>query len=575
MKYVRFFVVVFVLFLAAYGGFALLKKPPQLNVPDGDIDYLKSIGIEIQDGQASEGGLSGVLNNVEGAPPIGVAGVPAGAKSSPAPPSFFDSPASPIPMKERISSVEDVAPPFSSEAAPLVAASPALPTSEPLTTFDTESAEYSVPVVTPAQKNEQPAAFPEVYEIKQPEPVTTLPGSESEIPKTEEQSFAKPVMPDISPPIPVEIWDGPVSDIKTVPSPPFPFVRQITPSDSSPQNPPGTKKLPRTSYSSIEESAFDSNRTAAVVAVPDFPPPAGQRRYESSAVISIPEETPSAVPAERAGKYKLMSGKDGSAIGFAIPAPVSNGKNAVVSFAPPKKITEQSVLRRTESIPAAVQPTQPSDMREDVVRFFEAQKSDAESNDGEKIRNAYIQLGKLFEHKQLKESERDLIIPVLDRLALDVVYSKNTHILEQPYIVQNGDTVETIAETFTLTPALLRKINGLTLHQQPFPGTSFKVVVGQFDAKISVQRKELTLLLGGLYAGRFPVQLGNQADSLKGEFYVVQKNEARVLTLNNGFVVGGSMTASLGSPGRTIRLQDEAANEVFDILAERSVVVFE
>ncbi|GHT22783.1 hypothetical protein FACS189419_05840 [Planctomycetales bacterium] len=58
MKYVRFFVVVFVLFLAAYGGYALLEKTLQRDIPYGSVmditGLYTDLEIEIQREQASE-----------------------------------------------------------------------------------------------------------------------------------------------------------------------------------------------------------------------------------------------------------------------------------------------------------------------------------------------------------------------------------------------------------------------------------------------------------------------------------------------------------------------------------------
>ena len=160
--------------------------------------------------------------------------------------------------------------------------------------------------------------------------------------------------------------------------------------------------------------------------------------------------------------------------------------------------------------------------------------------------------------------------PILDMLALKVIYARDTHILESPYRVKPGETVETIAKDFNLTPALLRKINGLSVSQELPAGTTLKVLYGQFDAQISIKCQELTLLLGGLYAGRFSFSLPQAGIPMRdGEFYVTNRTD-RSIILNNGWVLG---TASVRNA--TLVFADQGAREIFDILSEQSVVVLE
>jgi hypothetical protein len=97
-----------------------------------------------------------------------------------------------------------------------------------------------------------------------------------------------------------------------------------------------------------------------------------------------------------------------------------------------------------------------------------------------------------------------------------------------------------------------------------------KVVYGQFDARISIQRRELTLLLGGLYAGRFSFSLPNANIPVhRGEFYVTQRT-GRMLTLNNGWILATNHTRNA-----TIILTEQDAREIFDILSEHSVILVE
>ncbi|MDR0335746.1 MAG: LysM peptidoglycan-binding domain-containing protein [Planctomycetaceae bacterium] len=218
-------------------------------------------------------------------------------------------------------------------------------------------------------------------------------------------------------------------------------------------------------------------------------------------------------------------------------------------------------------------------IRETVERFIKAQTVLIESGEATKIRNAFAQLSRLYEHQELNGAEKAFMMPLLDRLALNVIYSRNAHILEPAYVIRLGDSIDSIARTFDLSPALLMKINGLTGARPLEPGTELKVIVGHFDAKISAERRELTLILGGLYAGRFPVSLGERIEHLRGEFYVSSKTDTwneKSLTLNNGVVFYGTDRPQPGDPlATTVRFTQRDAKELFDILTEHSVVVFE
>lgn len=218
-------------------------------------------------------------------------------------------------------------------------------------------------------------------------------------------------------------------------------------------------------------------------------------------------------------------------------------------------------------------------IRETVERFIKAQTVLIESGEAAKIRNAFVQLSRLYEHQELNAAEKVYMKPLLDRLALNVIYARNAHILEPPYIIRLGDSIDSIAQTFDLSPALLMKINGLTGARPLEPGTELKVIAGHFDAKISAEHRELTLILGGLYAGRFPIALGERIEHLRGEFYVSSKTDTwneKSLMLNNGVVLYGTDRPQPGDPlATTVRFTQQDAKELFDILTEHSVIVFE
>ncbi|GHT14442.1 hypothetical protein FACS1894170_11450 [Planctomycetales bacterium] len=563
-----------------------MKQPPQLNVSVDDIDYLEGIGVSVQDGQASDGGLSGVLGNPDGAPPIGVTATPA-VKMSSAPPLALGglAPVAP-PFASALTEAPSVDAPNFGEFAPLVASAPEIATTiaEP---FDGETVAEPEPIPEP----EPPVEFQT--------PQTTNPFRQSvpvDIPVKQKKAQEPPQPHCLD--IPIESWDGPVASIGITAEgheiqqsagsvlmeapPPLPLPQQEATSPAGSLTAPPTtriKLLPKVSQISTggNVNSFE---------LPTAPPNNDLNRDDG--VSTIPVQTESArieqVSDERLQDFQNISVRQ--SVEFAAPKQEKRVNNAVVSFAPPRKIQPTVVQSQQDGL-----VTRPDNQNPNVAAlppvpelalatsenstFIESQRIDAQSNDNVKVRRAFVQLSRFFEQKQYNEAEQKALMPVLDKLALDVIYAKDTHILEEPYLVRDGETIESVAANYSLTPQLLRNINGYAANQQPTPGSRLKVLAGQFDAVVSSKRKEMVLLLGGLYAGRVPIIIGNKAVMQSGEFYVVSKSEAKVLTLSNGVVLGGSVVHSVGSPGMTILLNNKDAKEVFDILSPRSVVVFE
>ena len=111
------------------------------------------------------------------------------------------------------------------------------------------------------------------------------------------------------------------------------------------------------------------------------------------------------------------------------------------------------------------------------------------------------------------------ITGILDQLAAKVIYSRE-HLLENAYLVQTGDTLDGIADRYKVPAILLAKINGIRDPQDLPPGRELKVLKGPFSARISTDRSEMTMMLGGRYAGRFKVRLSDDLSRASGMFTV-------------------------------------------------------
>jgi len=107
----------------------------------------------------------------------------------------------------------------------------------------------------------------------------------------------------------------------------------------------------------------------------------------------------------------------------------------------------------------------------------------------------------------LEESQR--LEDLLGQLAGTVIYSQQDLLLP-PHVVQQGETLLSIAASLAVPWQLLAKINGVEDPARLVPGESLKLVRGPFDAVVSVSRRRLSLQVGGNYAGSFPVVVGRQ-----------------------------------------------------------------
>ena len=594
MKFVKGVAIFSVLCLALYGAYALLKRPPQLDIPESDLSALSDIGIHVRDPRAADSGLSGILSDVEGVAPVTAAiGSPIAGSGSSTPPSFLTG------------STASSTPPAFIDATPRVAVAPPAP-SEPQAVID----------VLP------PPTFSE--------PVDLLIQEIPETPQVEAPAFDTPPLevlshPSVSPlasvaesPPPwLGNWDGPTSDISATP-PPAEILQILPPTQPSPS--PETNTLTNTLVGSLPP-------VHNIVPEHITLPPTGEvvrkteenvRKIES---VSVPKETTDQHPTFSSlesisievatmANTRYTTTAPRQPLAFEPVKPEISPTAPMVAFAPPKRSNQpaqpaqplqseqfqepvavaSATVHSGAAHPAAVipevrqigtprlienahttvaSPEQPT-IRETIERFVQTQRQLAETGDPENIRQAFIQLSQLYELEQLEDAERALLQPVLDVLALRVIYARETHILEPFYRVKPGETVESIARDCNLTPALLRKINGLGSSQELPAGATLKIVFGQFDARISMKQRELTLLLGGLYAGRFPFSLPNENVSVrKGEFYVTHRTD-QMAVLNNGWVLATERTQNA-----TIVFADRDAREIFDILSEQSVVVLD
>jgi hypothetical protein len=195
----------------------------------------------------------------------------------------------------------------------------------------------------------------------------------------------------------------------------------------------------------------------------------------------------------------------------------------------------------------------------------------------------------------LEESQR--LEDLLGQLAGTVIYSQQDLLLP-PYVVQQGETLLSIAAPLAVPWQLLAKINGVPDPARLVPGESLKVLRGPFDAVVSVSRRRLSLQVGGNYAGSFPVVVGRQIRERVGSalpVVAIQRGDAPAeqagaaaqvawaqpgplsIGLADGLAIEGVADPATVSddttPGTSLIVADRDLKELADILGQGSRVL--
>lgn len=206
--------------------------------------------------------------------------------------------------------------------------------------------------------------------------------------------------------------------------------------------------------------------------------------------------------------------------------------------------------------------------------------------------DAHLELSDWYGNPRLSPEQDAQLTDLLDRLAGTVIYSRE-HLLERPYEVQPGDSLEKIAELYEVPPQLLANINGIRDVRDLQPGRQLKVVKGPFNACVCLSKYHLVLYLGSRYAGRFPIGIGSDGPTTDGEFSVqrkltnpiyygrpvIDKDDPSNPLGEYALDLGGSVlihgTNNPAAIGRTedrgcIRLGERDIQDVFNILVPRT-----
>ena len=204
----------------------------------------------------------------------------------------------------------------------------------------------------------------------------------------------------------------------------------------------------------------------------------------------------------------------------------------------------------------------------------------------------------LHYEQNLPQDQRLQLQDWLDALAGKVIYSTEHLLLGSPYIVQQNDTLDSIAAAWNVPAELIYNVNRSKIGDpsQLVPGTELKAIAGPFNAVVNLEAQELTLFLKGMYAGRFQIELGQDGPGIEhGSFLVEQKLPGKEYTGQDGqriaaaavnnpygkFWIGLNDSLAIHEsnplPGQqdqrgSIRLSSRDAQDVFGILSSGSQV---
>jgi hypothetical protein len=142
------------------------------------------------------------------------------------------------------------------------------------------------------------------------------------------------------------------------------------------------------------------------------------------------------------------------------------------------------------------------------------------------LKDALGTLSTFYNAPELTQEQRTDLLDILDALAREVIFSRR-HLLDSVYVVAPGETLSDIGKRYDVPSEIIARINAIDPTSPLSGGTKLKVVPGPFRAEVDVAKNELTLFLGDLYAGRYPVAFGSDPAPKPGLFQVIDKQRAK------------------------------------------------
>jgi hypothetical protein len=154
-------------------------------------------------------------------------------------------------------------------------------------------------------------------------------------------------------------------------------------------------------------------------------------------------------------------------------------------------------------------------------------------------------MSQYYENVELDYAEHSDLVDLLDALSREVIYSDRP-LLGSAVKVSAQDTLQSLSERHRVNPELLAAINKLGDSQALIPNSQLKVLDGPFRAQISLSRGELTIFLGKMYAGRFPVSVSPDNKPPLGTYEIVDRRRDRTFYGTNVVIPATAPTNPFG-----------------------------
>ena len=168
-----------------------------------------------------------------------------------------------------------------------------------------------------------------------------------------------------------------------------------------------------------------------------------------------------------------------------------------------------------------------SSIKSSASKSYENAKDLAmEQIDRGNLKDALATLSMFYNASEITTEQRQDLLDLLDALSREVVFSRR-HFLDMAYVVAPGETLEQVAKRYKLPSEILARINAIDTTSQLRSGEKLKVIPGPFRAEVDLAKNELTIFLGDLYAGRYPVAFGDEPSPQAGVFQVIDKQKNR------------------------------------------------
>jgi len=199
------------------------------------------------------------------------------------------------------------------------------------------------------------------------------------------------------------------------------------------------------------------------------------------------------------------------------------------TFSPSEPNLSKEVVGSVTSKDDVGQPTTSTESTSSAIKSKSASKSyenaktlAMEQIEHGNLKEALATLSMFYNAQELTSEQRSDLLDLLDALAREVVYSRR-HLLDSVYVVAPGETLSDVSKRYDVPAEILARINAIDT-ASPLPaGAKLKVVPGPFRAEVDMTRSELTLFLGDLYAGRYPVSFGSDPAPKPGLLQVIDK----------------------------------------------------